>query len=145
MVRTCSRIRSTVLGCICTPPVSPPLLHAGIAVKGRSSDGKSTPESDADRRAAAEKHPGRTPFRQSGAVRAPHALAAFFFLAGCSDLPALPDGDFVTPDAGVADAPGSDVALPPSPANLGWIGGACTGPAACEVPDGFCLTDGFPN
>lgn len=27
-----------------------------------------------------------------------------------------------------------DAGVPPSPANLGWIGGACASPTACEVP-----------
>jgi hypothetical protein len=40
---------------------------------------------------------------------------------------------------------GTPPASTPSPANPGWIGGACASPADCPYPEALCLTSGFPN
>lgn len=49
-------------------------------------------------------------------------------------------------DAGAIDASPADGGLTPSPANVGWIGGACESAADCfDVTDATCLRDGYPN
>jgi hypothetical protein len=51
-------------------------------------------------------------------------------------------------DSSIPDAAPPDVFVPPSPANVGWIGGACDDPSDCvDVADPLCFTpvDGFPN
>lgn len=48
-------------------------------------------------------------------------------------------------DGGKGDGPTGDDDLPPSPANVHWIGGACSADNACAIDGGMCLTDGFPN
>lgn len=50
-------------------------------------------------------------------------------------------GDAARPD-GARDAGRFD----PSPANVGWIGGACEDASDCsDVADAICLRDGYPN
>lgn len=60
------------------------------------------------------------------------------------DTDAAPGADA---DAGAepdADADAS-VSYAPSPANVGWIGGACAASGECAITNGMCLTEGFPN
>ncbi len=69
------------------------------------------------------------------------------------DAPARRDGparDAARTDArGPADAAPSDAApdapLSPSPANRGWIGGACAATDECAFANAMCLREGFPN
>jgi hypothetical protein len=57
-----------------------------------------------------------------------------------------PDAATGLPDGALPlDAGGPDASVPPSTANVRWIGGACEGPADCPFAGGMCLREGFPN
>ena len=70
------------------------------------------------------------------------------FVAACGPGSVAGGGPGMDARPGSADgamAPDAAPAASPSPANRGWIGGACDGAGDCPFAGGMCLTDGFPN